>query len=65
MAHRKSKRTSRILHLKNQNVIGASGVKNFMEPNVGVKQGFPWDDADVTLALEKAPVLKKCLFANP
>lgn len=46
-------------------MIGASVVKNFMETNVGFKQGFPWDDADVTLALEKAPVLKKCLFANP
>ena len=50
---RKSRRTAKVLHLKNQNVIGASVVKNFMESNSCFKAGIPWEDAEATIAAEK------------
>ena len=51
---RKAQRTARILHLQNQNTIGASLVENFMNSNVAFKQGLPLEDADVTATVEKA-----------
>lgn len=50
---RKSKRTARILHLKNQNTIGAAIVKGFMDSSASFKCGAPWEDPDVTMAVEK------------
>ena len=42
-----------MLHLKNQNTIGASIVKSYMDSVVCFKMGFLGDDMDVNAALEK------------
>jgi len=50
---RKSRRTAKVLHLKNQNLIGASVVKSYMESNACFKAGVPWEDPEATIAAEK------------
>ena len=52
---RKSKRTARVLHLKNQNVIGASVVKHFMETNVRFRAGT---DQEITACADKVRYLE-------
>ena len=67
---RKSRRTARVLHLKSQNVIGASIVKNYMDNTVAFKYGFAGEDPDTTASVEKESssnvyswaVLRKLLF---
>ncbi|CAL1163042.1 unnamed protein product [Cladocopium goreaui] len=49
----KSRRTAKVLHLKNQNLIGASVVKSYMESNACFKAGVPWEDPEATIAAEK------------
>lgn len=39
--------------MKNQNTIGASIVKNYMDSVVTFKPGVPGEDMEVTAALEK------------
>ena len=57
----KSKRTQRVLHIRQQNVIGASIVSSFMQKSMNFVAGKPYE---LTAAVDKACLLKRTLTFN-